>query len=235
MLRAANPGNGQKHSASGDLDGDDVLAFLDLLVDGDLTDSEAWLRERHGAGMSLEDLYRRLIWPAARLSGTMWRDDEIGFVDVSLVLSRLQILNAKLSRLEEIGSAEPDRPRRIVLARAPGEQHAFGLVMVAQYFRIAGWHVAGGADLEAGAALADVVSNESYSMVGLSAGSRVRALSLQEPIEMVRRQSLNPDIEIMVGGAAFDNDPGLCTEIGADMTAGTGTEAVERAQYRIGA
>ena len=82
-------------------------------------------------GTAMETLYLDLLAPAARRLGEWWSEDLCDFSQVTLGLWCLHEL------LRETGNNLPDplvrreNDRRILLVPVPGEQHTFGLAMVA--------------------------------------------------------------------------------------------------------
>ena len=59
------------------------------------------------------------------------------------------------------------------------------------------------------------------------------ATTLKEDISHVRRASKNKNIPVFVGGQAFMENPSLTDEVGADMFARDGIEAVVKATKLI--
>lgn len=189
------------------------------------------LRDR---GMALERIYLELLVPAARLLGEMWNADYCSFTDVTIGLWRLQQLLHQLSPAF-LNEAQPRREgRRMLLVPEPGEQHTFGLIMVAEFFRRAGWEV-WDQPLESRRELLEWVRRESFSVIGLSIGSDMRLESLAETIRQVRRASCNAQIRVMVGGAPFVDRPDRVAEVGADRTALDGEQATRVAEELLGA
>jgi methanogenic corrinoid protein MtbC1 len=184
------------------------------------------LRER---GIPLERIYLELLVPTARLLGEMWNADYCSFTDVTIGLWRLQQLLHQLSPAF-LNEAEPRHDgRRMLLVPEPGEQHTFGLIMVAEFFRRAGWEV-WDQPLESRRELLEVVRRETFAVIGLSIGSDARLDSMAETIRQVRRVSRNPQIRVMVGGAPFVDRPDRVAEVGADSTATDGEQATRVAE-----
>jgi len=175
-------------------------------------------------GLRVEALYLDLLAPAARLLGAWWDDDRCSFADVTVGLGRLQQAMRELS--PAFGS-EVDHPadgRRALLVPAPSEQHTFGLSMVAEFFRRAGWDVVGGV----GEQLVDppaLVRAEWFDVIGISVGVDTRIDWLKAGIAAVRQASCNRGIGVMVGGPLFSLNPELAGEVGADATAADGRHA----------
>jgi methanogenic corrinoid protein MtbC1 len=122
-----------------------------------------------------------------------------------------------------------DARRRIALLPVPGEQHSFGLLMVAEFFQRAGWDVwSEPASTEA--ELLAVVEQEWFAVIGLSVGCDSLVARLPALLRAIRRTSCNPEIGVMVGGRVFSESPGLAALVGADATAADGRQATLQAE-----
>jgi MerR family transcriptional regulator, light-induced transcriptional regulator len=107
----------------------------------------------------------------------------------------------------------PADGRRVLLAAPAGEQHTFGMSMVAEFFRRAGWEVVGGVgSLDADPAL--VAQGEWFDVVGISVGHHVRLEWVKATIAAIRQQSRNKGIGVMVGGPLFVVQPHAAVEGG---------------------
>ena len=173
-----------------------------------------------------------LLAPTARYLGTLWDDDLCSFTDVTVGLGRLQRVLRELSPVLGGSVAYPLQGRRVLLLPSPGEQHTFGLVMVSEFFRRAGWDVTGGAWSE-GVEASTLVSSEWFDVIGFSLGSEVHLPHLAASIAAVRHAACNRDIAVLVGGPLFAVHPEFVGEVGADgMTIG-GREAPSLANSLI--
>ena len=215
------------------VDGNEIDVFVELLLNSARGACIAHISDLHAKGVALESIYLDLLAPAAQKLGPMWLSDELSFSEISIALARLQALVSKAARSEAPTLMQVDQDRHIVLARARNEQHAFGLLMVAEFFRLAGWRVSGGIDLKTGADLNAVVQGDWFTVLGLTAGSRRLALDLKDDIAAARASSTNPELQVIVGGSAFLQEPDLVAEIGGDCSAADGFEAVEQAEQLL--
>jgi methanogenic corrinoid protein MtbC1 len=211
----------------------DVAAFSRCVIGHDddaVMASLAGIRQR---GISVESIYIDLLAPAARYLGYLWDEDLCGFADVTVGLGRLQQVMRELS--PAFGS-EVDHPadgRRALLVPAPGEQHTFGLSMVAEFFRRAGWEVVGGVggpEIDP----VDLVRDEWFDVIGVSVGNEARLDWLRNGITEVRRASRNRAIGVMVGGPVFNLNPEYVAQVGADITASDGRQAPVLAEGLLG-
>lgn len=206
-----------------------VQAFCHCILEGDEGDSIAFVQQRIDAGASLRALCLGLFTVTALELGEMWSDDELSFAEVTIGLGRLHKLVHQFSALDS-ALHSPGARHNIILASAPAEQHAFGVLLVSKIFEMEGWLVTGGPDLRTGNDLTALISKSWFDVVGLSASSEGLAYTLRSAIETVRAVSLNPDVFVMVGGAGFSSGTVTAADIGADDLAKDADEAIKKAR-----
>lgn len=180
-------------------------------------------------GTSLEQIYLDLLAPAARWLGTQWELDRCDFAQVTLGLWRLQNLVFELApELTSAWAPPPESPSRAMLAVVPGSQHTLGLLMVAEFFRRAGWDV--WADpCASGDELVDAARREWFDVIGLSVGADIHVDLLASVILALRKASRNRSVSIMIGGPILAERPDLADDVGADLSATDARQAVEAA------
>lgn len=213
---------------------DDLLRFVDFtLAPGDAGWLEmiGQLRER---GVPVEVIYLELLAPAARRLGEMWEQDLVMFSDVTVALGRLHRIMRGLSPSLGHDLHVPVEGRRALLLPAPGEQHTFGLSMVAEFFRHAGWEVVCELDSRSIDPVRRV-RREWFDVVGVSVGVDARLDWLREGITMMRRASRNRGLAVLVGGPVFALHPERAAEAGADGTARDAREAPDLASRLVAA
>ena len=211
----------------------DVLAFTQQVMARDDAGIQQQLAALRARGVSVEALYVHLLAPAARHLGELWEDDRCHFADVTVGMGRLQQIMRGLSTAFGSDVDAPPGGRRALLMPAPGEQHTFGLSMVAEFFARAGWEVVGVMDPQA-VGFEEKVKEEWFDLVGISAGSTTRLDSLLSCIGKIRRLSHNRAVAVMVGGPLFTTHPELVERLGADGVATDGQHAPALAERLLG-
>ncbi len=211
------------------LDGEDVAEFARLVLEHDAPVASSYLAALRAQGVTLEAIFLDLMAPAARLLGELWVADLRDFSEVTIGLSRMQQLLRELSPAFENEGEMRGQGRRILLAAAPGEQHTFGIFMVEEFFRRAGWDV-WSHPTTSRQGIIQAVRKEWFSVVGLSFSCDILLDQHSSFIRSVRRYSRNPTVGVMVGGRSFVDDPDLVSRIGADVTAADARQAVMQAQ-----
>ncbi|WP_162273507.1 cobalamin B12-binding domain-containing protein [Ectothiorhodospira magna] len=210
-----------------------VETFSHLVMAQDTDAISSYLDTLRGRGVSLEIILVQLLAPTARYLGELWETDQADFTEVTVGLCRLQHL------LRELGSAFEAEPghglpgqKRVLMAPVPGEHHTFGLLMVSEFFRRAGWEVT--CDPALGVTeLNDLVRREWFDVVALSLSCEPLLERAASVIRGVRRASCNPSVGILIGGRLFANNPALGAVVGADQVAINGQDAVQRADEML--
>lgn len=210
-----------------------VVAFADLVLAAAVPGLIKYIDALRSEGMSIEAVALQLLAPAARRLGDLWLEDRLSFLDVTAGLGRLQGVMRALGPDFDGGVPGQIHGKKILLAPACGEQHVFGLSVVAAFFRRAGWDVT----FEPRIAFDDLLAlagAERYTAIGLSVANDKLLAALPGQVAALRRASLNPDATLLAGGPAFLIDPELHRRVGVDAVASDATEAVQMAEALAG-
>ncbi len=210
----------------------EIVQFAKLVLSHEEDMALVAIEGLRGRGVSIEKLFVDLLAPTARYLGHLWDEDLCSFTDVTVGLGRLQRVLRELSPALGRSVEHPSLGRRVLLLPSPGEQHTFGLVMVSEFFRRAGWDVSGGAWAD-GVDAASLVTNEWFDVVGFSLGSAVHLPQLAASIAAVRHAACNRDLRILVGGPLFGQHPEYVAEVNADGMTIDGREAPSLAESLI--
>jgi methanogenic corrinoid protein MtbC1 len=211
---------------------DDIDAFARLALESDPGSLVAEVERIMDAGGTHQDILLKLLAPTARRLGKMWDDDTCDFADVTIGLMKLHRVLEQVNCETPSGLGQGGRTPRVLLAAAPGEQHVFGVLMVAEFFHRSGWRVYCDTTAEADHLVESAACDE-YDVIGLSASGSVDPKALKALVRDIRSASSNPDLVIMAGGHAFNEDIELARRIGADATAADGVRAVVAAERMV--
>lgn len=210
----------------------DVEHMTDLVVSREAEAALAFARTLNAEGVSLPVLYLELLAPVARRLGEFWVEDRCTFADVTLGLCRLHKVVRVFSPRFCPAHAHAAQSRTALLLPAPGEQHMFGAMVVAEFVRRAGWEVTSGPAL-AEAELLRFVRTRSFVAVGLSASTDRALEALPRQIARLRERSANPSVQVLVGGWRFTEAPELASRVGADGTANDAGCAALQMEHRL--
>lgn len=214
---------------------EDVAVFAELVLHEDdraVRDCVIALRDR---GVPTEAIFLELLSPVARHLGEMWERDLCTFTEVTVGLGRLQkVLRENSSAGSQFGhGGRSEQSQRILLMPCPGEQHTFGLSLVAELFHRAGWDVV--TCFLATDAAATMVKKDWYDVVGFSLGSEAGVPRLRAAMELVRQVSQNPRLPIIAGGPIFLLHPEYGEQIQADAIITNGAHAPSQADKLVAA
>jgi MerR family transcriptional regulator, light-induced transcriptional regulator len=180
-------------------------------------------------GTSIERLYLGLITSVARHLDDLWLADACSFTDVTFGLWRLQQVARNLSPIFQQDASSRQQRHQALLAPLPGEQHTFGIYLVSEFFRRAGWGVCS-MPFKTVEDIVAIVRNEWFTVVGLSVSCDSKLEELAKDIRIIRRASCNRGLCVMVGGTIFIEHPAYVSQVGADLMAVDGRQAPVKAQ-----
>jgi methylmalonyl-CoA mutase cobalamin-binding subunit len=125
-------------------------------------------------------------------------------------------------------------PPHVLLMPAPGEQHVFGLALVAEQFRRSRWTVSSSLDTERFNPVGWVAA-QAVDVVGISVGSDARAAELPGLCSALRRASYHRGLSILVGGpcVSVPDAPWVASALGADGVARDARGAVALARRMV--
>ena len=211
---------------------EDIEQFSKLVLSLDEDAAYAAIETLRERGMAADRILVELLAPTARHLGHLWDEDLCSFTDVTVGLGRLQRVLRELSSGYGREIDHPTNGRRALLMPGPGEQHTFGLSMVGEIFRRAGWDVAGGA-WATDADVTELVAVEWFDVVGFSVGSQSQLSGMAETIAAVRRTACNHHVVVLVGGPLFALHPEYLDGLDADGMTIDGREAPALAEKLI--
>jgi methanogenic corrinoid protein MtbC1 len=223
-------------------DADDAFSRVDLRLEDDSIAAFAAMACGHddaapfrhvealtATGWSAESIFLDLLAPTARHLGMQWELDTADFATVTLGVSRLQRIMRRLGdtfydeRCSTLGAES------IMLTIVPGEQHSFGLSMVSEFFRRAGWNMSSGAFGSGYGDLNTLLRGRWFDVVGFSLSSDRGLDELRREIRVLRGDSMNHHIGVLLGGPMVSAHPELVAALGADMMSDDATTASDTA------
>ncbi len=198
---------------------DSVPEFADILLRNDAPVAARYVESLRASGIPLPAIYLGLLAPTARRLGLMWENDECNFTEVTVGVSRMhQVLLQFSPCFRATARGDADDGRNALIVPAPGEQHTFGLFMVVEFFRRAGWNVWSGNPSNR-TDLLSLVKRQRFDVVGYSIAAERNVDAMEQQVKAVRNESSNPRIKIIVGGNLVDRQPGIGAQLGADAVA----------------
>jgi methanogenic corrinoid protein MtbC1 len=208
----------------------DTTELVRLLMGRDNESAWTFVEMLELRGATPTSLYLGILTQAARRLGELWEDDRCDFAQVTISLGRLQqVVRSLAPSFQMAAVSRSAHADTVLLLPAPGEQHTFGLVILAEFFQREGWHITGGPASTSRDAT-DLVRTGWVDIAGFSAGSIKNLDSLTACIHAVRKASRNRYLGVMVGGPLFLQRPDLVARVGADTTATDAPSAICQAK-----
>ncbi|MFM2398852.1 MAG: hypothetical protein RL341_1009 [Pseudomonadota bacterium] len=202
-----------------------VAEFAQITLLDQAQDAQSKINEYLRTGIPIERIYLDLLAPAARHLGLGWSADSCDFTEVTVGCWRLQ----QIMRDYEAEFSAPRVPvaaaDSVLLSAAPGEQHTFGISMLAAFFRRAGFEVLGEPATTA-AQIVEMVRAWELDVVGLSIGTDIARKGLASLVANIRRACAGKPMLILVGGAAIDPQSCDLAALGADVALSDPMEAI---------
>ena len=185
-------------------------------------------------GWPMERVYLDAIAGTARLLGEWWIADQLDFASLTLATERLQdIVRHWESRFLSSSSKLPGADQyQVMLLSEFNDQHSLGMLMLQSFFKRDGWcvHNTWGMNEED---LLTRVEAINVHLVGLSICTDRRLPQTRQLIHALRERSLNPQLQIMVGGPLVLAQPHLVKDLGADWLSGHADQASREALKHV--
>ncbi len=211
-----------------------VASFAELVVGTENHRAAELIQSYRDRGVPLQTIYVDLLVPAARHLRHLWMNDEWDFAAVTLALWRMQQLLRDFSPAFCADATIKSAGLRALLSPGPGEKHdighmMFGLVLAGEFFRRDGWDTWIEPD-PASAAFIETIRTQWFDVVEFFASSDKKLDDLATNIRMVRRESSNRNIGVMVCGPAFTERPELVLLVGGDAVVSDFSQETLQAQ-----
>jgi hypothetical protein len=180
-------------------------------------------RERGGAAALID----RYLPGAARQFGCDWLGDTLSFAEVTIGTARLQGALRRVSAVLPVPGLDdpgaPD-PGQTLLILPEGEQHGFGVQVLAAQLRRRGLRVC----LQLGQP-ADILHNcvheGQFDLAMISVGGEAGLAAAARAVQAVRTGSRGR-LPVAVGGAALELRADLCQVLAADIATADANEAL---------
>lgn len=203
-----------------------------LVLQDDATKAADFVQALYEQGVPLDEIYLRLLAPVARRLGVMWEEDLASFTQVTTAMWRIKQLIYDFSPLFQEFARTDEKAPHAMLVPLPGSKHTVGLFMVSEFFRRGGWKVWGELAANEGEIIV-AIKTQHFDLVGLSVSTEDQLPALARFITLLREESLNNKIGVMVGGPIFIAKPELRTVVNADIIGIDAEEALAQAEFFI--
>jgi methanogenic corrinoid protein MtbC1 len=197
--------------------------YLDTLLKGNRSASRTVIEETLQSGVPANQVYMDIIWPIMVEIDKLYRCDKI---DSAHEAFATRINRTIVDQLQNKLPRRAQKGKKIVICSSPTQHAELGAQMIADLFESDGWDARFlGGDVNNDDILAFVHSYrpDILLLYGIKAKA---APEVRKLIDAIKTVNAWPDMKIMLAGGVFNCAEGLWEEIGADLYATTGAEAV---------
>lgn len=223
-----------RHYAKATLQQSHCVMLGQACVSNDHVAAEAYARSLLEQDFDIESLFLDAIPETARLFHDWWDKEEIDFIQVTTGIFRLEELVYSLSSDFILGGQlqTPGRQLSALLLKPPGSHHTLGLLLLSQYFKRHGWQVFS-ANQFSDEDMVSAVKSEWVDLVGFSLSEDHQISTVKKLITRLRKQSGNPEVQIMVGGPLLRMCADLADVVGADFSCLRADQAQSQAKQLV--
>lgn len=207
----------------------DIKLLADRAVAFDESGSRAIVSKYEAAGATLTDIFLKLLAPAARRLGVEWENDDRDFAEVTIGLNILHRIVRQLAPQGDTARKFGASPRHALLMPLVGEDHTFGVAVVAEVFRHNGWsvtevHPTSLEDLQT------ILAATHADVVGFSVSGNPMLENLKKSIALARSTTHKDSGRVLVGGSIFEQQPDLLRQLDVDGSGQNASDAVACAE-----
>ncbi|MBN1127214.1 MAG: cobalamin-dependent protein [Sedimentisphaerales bacterium] len=200
--------------------------YLTALLDGNRTACRAVIEETLQSGVPANQVYMDIIWPIMLEIERLFKEDRITSAQESFA-SRIN--RTIVDQLQNKLPRRTNRQQRIVICSAPDENAELGGQMTADLFESDGWDTRFLGGSVNNDDILEYVHSFRPDVLLLYGIAAQYAPQIRQLIDSIRDVNAFPNMRIMLSGGVFERAEGLWEEIGADLYAPTGAEAVQMA------
>ena len=187
--------------------------YLDALLNHDRRSASQHITEAIAQGIDIKDLYLHVFQVCQFEIGRLWHLRKVSIPQEHFCTAVTQSL---IAQMYPAIFATPRRGRRAVVACVGGELHELGARMVADFLELDGWDSVYLGASTPSPGIAQTVMINNANLLCLSATMSFHVPLIAETIRLVRAQTPDLRIPIIVGGYPFRLAPELWITVGAD-------------------
>lgn len=188
-------------------------ALLSLLLHGDIKGCFKLVNESVHTVDDLKYFYLGVVCPVMYRIGLLWENNEISVAEEHLATAIVgRIITALYAKFANVDVHRG----KVVITGVPNEFHELGARIVADFLEINGWDVTYlGADTPLNEIITILQKHKPF-VLGLSVATVFNLDNAKKVIQAIKQDNDIKDVNIIVGGLAFNGLPSLWSNLGAD-------------------
>ncbi|MBN1817735.1 MAG: cobalamin-dependent protein [Sedimentisphaerales bacterium] len=200
--------------------------YLKALLEGNRSMCRTVIEETLQSGVPANQVYMDIIWPIMIEIERLFKEDRITSAQESFA-SRIN--RTIVDQLQNKLPRRANRQRKVVICSVPEENAELGGQMTADLFESDGWDTRFLGGSVNNDDIMEYVHSFRPDLLLLYGIAAPHAPRIRQLIDSIRDVNAFPNMRIMLSGGVFERAEGLWEEIGADLYASTGAEAVLKA------
>jgi methanogenic corrinoid protein MtbC1 len=199
--------------------------LFSALVSGDRRASRDIVDAVYNAGIPAETIAKDIYWPLLESISTMYRKDQMTTLAHHYATRLLRML---VDQAQARFTQQTQRGQRIAMFCGPNETEELAGQLVADLLEADGYEVTFAGGGVANDEIRSEIGERNADTLLIFASSAKDAPFIRELIDSVRSSGAFNDLQIVVGGGVFNRAPGLAEEIGADVSASSPRDLLEK-------
>ncbi|MBZ0178433.1 MAG: cobalamin-dependent protein [Melioribacteraceae bacterium] len=197
--------------------------YMNSLLRKERTSAERIILNQMQTGANIKEIYLYVFQPVQWEIGRLWQMNKISVAMEHYFTAATQFI---MSRLYEYIFTTKKNGRNLIAASVSGELHELGIRMVADFFEIEGWNTFYlGANTPV-KSISQMIKETGSEVLAISATIAFNIPKVKSLISELRNEFDKTSLKIIVGGKAFNSNPELWQNIGADGYAVDAAEAI---------
>ncbi|MDI9402387.1 MAG: cobalamin B12-binding domain-containing protein [Limnohabitans sp.] len=199
--------------------------LFSALVSGDRRASREIVDAVYNAGIPAETIAKDIYWPLLESISTMYRKDQMTTLAHHYATRLLRML---VDQAQARFTQQTQRGQRIAMFCGPNETEELAGQLVADLLEADGYEVTFAGGGVANDEIRSELGERNAETLLIFASSAKDAPFIRELIDNVRGSGAFDHLQIVVGGGVFNRAPGLAEEIGADVSASSPRDLLEK-------
>lgn len=200
--------------------------YMDLLLRGSREEASKLVRDAVHSLESIKKIYRDIFERTLKEIGKLWSEKRIDIAQEHYFSHSTQLIMSQL--YPDITSLSKEKNGSSCLAFAIcGEAHQIGVRMVADFLEMEGWSTYFLGSNVCYQDILNAIDDYRADLLAVSVTMKFGVESAARLVQVLQSHDRGSRVKIMIGGQAFDHDPGLWRMIGASGYAENAEEAVQ--------
>ncbi|MGH4050331.1 MAG: cobalamin-dependent protein [Clostridium sp.] len=188
-------------------------SFLkDLMEDNNHAATELIMELAKG-GIQVKDIYRVIFEKSLLMIGVLWENGQVSIAQEHFFLHTIE---TNMNQLNAFIQKKSSNSSNVLMALPASELHEIPLKMAKDLLDMDGWKTYYLGNNTPIYSIVETLEIYSCQLLVMSATMQYNVATIENVIKLIKSKTKLKNVKIIVGGNAFDKNPNLWHEIGAD-------------------